>query len=183
MNTNVVSALSRGAWVLIVFGIIAVLFGLVAIAWPGRTAVALAWAFGVMALAEGVTSLIALFRKDVPISKGWVALYAVASIAFGCLAVLNPLAVAGVMLMFLAAWLIVAGIFRIIFAIRVRKQVANEWLLGLSGALAIVLGVMLIAYPGAGLVTMALWIGVAAMIYGVLQILTGWRMRKVTQRF
>lgn len=182
MNTNVVSALSRSAWVLIVFGVIAVLFGLVAIAWPGRTAVALAWAFGVMALAEGVISLIALFRKDVPVSKGWVALYAAASIAFGCLAVLNPLAVAGVLLMFLAAWLIVAGIFRIIFAIRVRKQVANEWLLGLSGALAIMLGVLLVAYPGAGLVTMALWIGVAALIYGALQIVTGWRMRRFTQR-
>jgi uncharacterized membrane protein HdeD (DUF308 family) len=111
-----------------------------------------------------------------------VALYAVASIAFGCLAVLNPLAVAGVMMMFLAAWLIVAGIFRIVFAIRVRRQIANEWLLALSGALAIVLGVLLIAYPGAGLVTVALWIGVAAMVYGVLQILTGWRMRRVTQR-
>lgn len=183
MNTNVVSALSRSAWVLIVLGIIAVLFGLMAFAWPAKTAVALAWAFGVMALAEGVISLIALFRKDVPISKGWVALYAVASIAFGCLAVLNPLAVAGVMMMFLAAWLIVAGIFRIIFAIRVRRQVANEWLLGLSGALAIVLGVLLIAYPGAGLVTVAWWVGVAAMVYGVLQIITGWRMRTVTQRF
>ena len=184
MNTSVVaSVLSRSAWLLIVLGVIAVLFGIAAFAWPARTVVALAWAFGVMALAEGLISLVALFRKDVPIPKGWVALYAVASIVFGCLAVLKPLAVAGVLLMFLAAWLIVAGVFRIVFAIRVRKQIENEWLLGLSGALAIALGVLFVAYPGAGLVTMALWIGIAAMIYGALQIMTGWRMRRFTQRF
>jgi uncharacterized membrane protein HdeD (DUF308 family) len=73
MNTNVVSALSRSAWVLIVLGIIAVLFGLMAFAWPAKTAVALAWAFGVMALAEGVISLIALFpqgRAHLP-RAGW----------------------------------------------------------------------------------------------------------------
>ncbi|HEY5781881.1 MAG TPA: DUF308 domain-containing protein [Lysobacter sp.] len=45
------------------------------------------------------------------------------------------------------------------------------------------LGVLLIAYPGAGLVTVAWWVGIAAMVYGVLQIITGWRMRRVTQRF
>lgn len=183
MNTGVVKGVSRSAWVLFVFGVIAVLFGLSAFAWPARTAVSLAWAFGVMALAEGVISAIALFRKETPVSKGWLALYAIASIVFGCLAILNPVATAGILLMFLAGWLIVAGLFRIVFAIRVRKEIDNEWLLGLSGLLAIALGALFIAYPAKGLVAVALWIGIAALAYGVLQIIAGWRLRGFAKTF
>ena len=52
---------------------------------------------------------------------------------------INPLATASVLVLFLAAWLLVAGIYRIVFAIRVRKQIQGEWLLILSGVLAVVL--------------------------------------------
>ncbi|MFC3550792.1 HdeD family acid-resistance protein [Lysobacter cavernae] len=179
MNVGLLAGLGRSWWVLVVYGVIAVLFGVAAFAWPGTTAVAIAWAFGVMALAEGVTSVIALFRKDVAISKGWLALYAIASLVFGVLAVLNPVTTAGVLLLFLAAWLLVAGIYRIVFAIRVRKEIEGEWLIALSGVLAIVLGGLFVAYPGAGLLTVALWIGAGALIYGVLQIIAGFRLRKL----
>ncbi|MBF6023313.1 HdeD family acid-resistance protein [Lysobacter niastensis] len=183
MKTGVLTGINRSAWVLLVFGVIAVLFALSAFAWPARTAVSLAWAFGVMALAEGVISVIALFRKDTPIPKGWLALYALTSILFGGLAILNPVATAGVLLMFLAVWLIIAGIFRIVFAIRVRKEIDNEWMLAFSGVIAIVLGIVFIAYPGAGLVLVTIWIGLAALIYGALQIVAGWRLRRFTKRF
>ncbi len=176
--SSVIAGLSRSWWVLVLYGVIGVLFGLAAIAWPGTTAVALAWAFGVMALAEGIISVLALFKKDVEISKGWLVLYALASIMFGIVAVLNPVVTAGVLLLFLAAWLLVAGIYRIVVAIRVRKLIRGEWLIALSGVLAIALAVLFFMYPAAGLVTVALWIGIGALIYGVLQIIAGFRLRK-----
>jgi uncharacterized membrane protein HdeD (DUF308 family) len=140
--------------------------------------VALAWAFGIMALAEGVASVFALFHRHVAISRGWLVLYALASIVFGVLAIMHPLAVANVLLLFIAAWLIVAGIYRIVFAIRVRKEIKGEWMIALSGVLAILLGVMFMAYPLAGLLTLAIWIGAAALIYGVLQLIAGVRMQR-----
>lgn len=182
-STGLLASLGRSWWVLVVYGVIAVLFGISAFVWPGSTAVAIAWAFGVMALAEGVISAIALFRKDVAVSKGWLALYAIASIAFGLVAVAHPLAVAGVLLLFLAVWLVVAGIWRIVLAIRVRKEIEGEWLIALSGVLAIALGVMFFVHPAAGLVTVALWIGVVALVYGVLQIIAGFRLRKLAKAF
>ncbi|MBV8157371.1 MAG: DUF308 domain-containing protein [Dyella sp.] len=169
----------RTGWVLIIYGVISILFGLSALVWPGSTVVALAWAFGVMSLAEGIVSVFALFNRDIAISRGWLVLYAVASIVFGLLAIWHPLAVVSVLLIFLAAWLIVAGIYRIVFAIRVRKEIEGEWMIALSGVLAIVLGGLFVAYPAAGLLTIAIWIGVAALIYGVIQLVAGIRLHRV----
>ena len=97
---------------------------------------------------------------------------------FGLLAIWHPLAVVNVLLIFLAAWLIVAGVYRIMFAIRVRKEITGEWMIALSGVLAILLGVLLAAYPVAGLLTVTIWIGAAALVYGVLQVIAGVRVHK-----
>lgn len=171
--------IQRSWWVLALYGVISILFGIGAVVWPLTTALALAWAFGVMALAEGVTSVVALFDKDSPISKGLLAIYALASFAFGIVAVIFPGAVAGVLLLFLAAWLVVGGIYRIMFAVRVRKQIDGEWWIGLSGVLSIALGVLFFVYPAAGLVSVTVWIGAFVLIYGVFQLMAALRLRKM----
>jgi uncharacterized membrane protein HdeD (DUF308 family) len=178
MSSVLQRGVSRTGWLLVIYGVISILFGISAILWPGSTVVALAWAFGVMALAEGIISLFALFHRHVAVSRGWLGLYALASIVFGVLAIMHPVAVVSVLLIFLAAWLMVAGVYRIVFAIRVRKEIQGEWMIALSGVLAIVLGGMLVAYPAAGLLTVAIWIGVAALFYGVLQVVAGVRMHR-----
>jgi uncharacterized membrane protein HdeD (DUF308 family) len=178
MGSVLQHGVGRTGWLLVIYGVISILFGLSALIWPGSTVIALAWAFGVMALAEGITSVIALFRRDVAISRGWLVLYALASIVFGLLAIMHPLAVVNVLLIFLAAWLIVAGVYRIVFAIRVRKEIRGEWMIALSGVLAIVLGGLFVAYPVAGLLTVAIWIGAAALVYGVLQLVAGLRLHR-----
>lgn len=168
----------RTGWLLVIYGVISILFGLSALLWPGSTVIALAWAFGIMALAEGIASVFALFQRQVAISRGWLVLYAVASIVFGLLAIWHPLAMANVLLVFLAAWLIVAGVYRVVFAIRVRKHIQGEWMIALSGVLAILLGLLFVAYPVAGLLTVAIWIGAAALVYGVLQLVAGIRLHR-----
>ena len=80
------------------------------------------------------------------------------------------------MLWLLALWLIVAGVARLVFATLLRKLVRGEWLLALSGALAIVLGVLFLAKPDIGLRTIALWVAIGALLYGVFQLLVGWRL-------
>jgi uncharacterized membrane protein HdeD (DUF308 family) len=167
----------RSWWILLLYGILGVIFGFFALARPLAAATALVWAIGVLALAEGLVSLFAAFGNKVAVSRGWVALYAVLSILFGIMAVMNPVATAGALLLFLAAWLIVAGIYRIIFAIRVREEIKGEWLIALSGALSIVLGVLFFMSPLTGLVIAAWWIGAGVMVYGMLQILAAFKLR------
>lgn len=182
MSSILHQGVSRTGWLLVFYGVVSILFGISALLWPGSTAIGLAWAFGVMALAEGFISVFALFDRHVAVSRGWLGLYAAGSIVFGLLAIWQPLAMANVLLIFLSAWLIVAGIYRIVFAIRVRKEIRGEWMIALSGVLAVVLGILFAAYPVAGLLTVAVWIGVAALVYGVLQLMAGVRLHRWKQR-
>lgn len=173
------SAVGRSWWILLLYGLVALGFGIIAIGWPMSAAIALAWTLGVMAIVEGVISLLALITGGSGASRGWLLLYVVASLGFGILAVINPLATASVLVLFLAAWLLVAGIYRIVFAIRVRRQIHGEWLLILSGVLAIVLGLLFAANPYAGVAVTTLWIGIGSLLYGVLQVLVAFKLRKL----
>jgi len=175
----VVALLARSWWVLLLYGLGALVFGAVAILQPLAAATALAWAIGVMAVVEGVISLVALFGGNSGVSRSWLAVYALASLVFGVLAVINPLATASVLVLLLAVWLIVAGIHRIVFAVRVRRHIQGEWLLILSGVLAIVLGALLVANPLAGVAVTTLWIGIGSLIYGVLQVVVAFRLRRL----
>lgn len=178
MAGELLRKLARGWWVLLVWGVVSVLFGVAAFLWPLATVVALALAIGIAAIAEGIAALVALFGSEPPMSRGWLLLYAVVSVVFGLMGVLNPLALAGALLLVFAIWLLVAGVMRIVFAIRVRKEIRGEWLIALSGALAILLGLMFLAAPGVGVLTMALWIGALAFVYGCVQIMAGIRLRR-----
>lgn len=173
------SAVGRSWWILLLYGLVALGFGIIAVGWPMSAAIALAWTLGVMAIIEGVISLLALITGASGASRGWLLLYVVASLGFGVLAVINPLATASVLVLFLAAWLLVAGIYRIVFALRVRKQIQGEWLLILSGVLAIVLGLLFAANPYAGVAVTTLWIGIGSLLYGVLQVLVAFKLRKL----
>ena len=169
-SDTLLGALSRRWWVVLLFGLFAVAFGVLALIAPVRTAAVLAMWLGVMAIVEGGSA---------PVSRGWTVFYALVSIAFGVLALLNPLATASVLLLFVAAWLVVGGIYRIVFAIRVRKHIRGEWLLIVSGLLAVVLGVLFALNPLGGLMVTSLWIGAMALVYGVLQVVAAFRLRRL----
>lgn len=171
--------LSRHWWVVLLFGLFAVAFGVLALMAPVRTAAVLAMWLGVMAIVEGVVALASAIGGSAPVSRGWAVFYALVSIAFGVLALLNPLATASVLLLFLAAWLVVGGIYRIVFAIRVRRHIRGEWLLVLSGLLAVALGVLFALNPLGGLMVTSLWIGAMALVYGVLQVVVAFRLRRL----
>lgn len=179
--TSLSEAIGRSWWIVLLYGIAAVIFGLLAIRSPVAAAGALTWIAGVLALVDGVIGLVALFGRDHQVSRGWLAFYAVVSILFGILALANPIAMAGALILLLAAWLIVGGIYRIVFAIQVRKVIDGEWLLILSGLLSIVLGILFVANPLTGVYVTALWIGICAIVFGAVQIFGAFKLRKLAK--
>lgn len=169
---------TRSWWVFLLFGLIAIAFGIATLVWPGRSILALVLTFGILALADGLVALLSVFRKDIALPNWLLLLYALVSIGFGVLAIMRPAQMGEALLWLVALWLIVAGFARIVFAIMVRKVVNGEWLLALSGLLAIVLGVLFLARPGVGLLTIAIWIAIGAILYGALQLAVAFRLRK-----
>jgi len=163
----------------LLFGILSTLFGLVAIFDPVRAGAGITWAIGLLAISEGIVGVIAVFNKDAPIPRGWMIAYALFSLIFGVMAVANPVSMAAAFVTVMAVWFIVSGVLRIIFAVRVRKEIDNEWMLILSGVLGVVLGGLMLAAPIAGLIVAVIWIGVGALFYGLLQIFAALRVRKL----
>lgn len=178
-GSPLVQELARSWWLLVIYGLIAVAFGLFALFRPAAVTLSLTWLFGFMALVEGIFAVIALFTGKHALSKGWQVVYALASLALGVLTIANPVATAGVLVMFLAAWLIVGGVYRLVFAIRVRKQISGEWLVALSGVLAIVIGLLFAMSPVVGLAAVGLWIGIGALLYGLVQLFAGFKLRSL----
>lgn len=181
MGTRFLINIQRSWWIFLLYGLIAIAFGVLLLLWPERSVIALVMAFGILSLADGLVSVLSIPRRDLALPRWLLLLYALVSLGFGVAAFMWPLQLATALLWVLALWLILAGIARIVFAIQVRKLIQGEWLLVLSGALALALGVLFLARPGAGLVAVTLWIAIGALLYGVLQTVVALRLRSRTR--
>lgn len=181
MNAPLIAHFARHWWVLLVYGLIGLGFGIACFAAPSASAVALVWSFGLMALLEGALSVAALLSGPSAFGKGWLALYALASLAFGALALVRPLAIADALILLLGLWLVVGGVLRIFWSVALRKAIDHEWSLALSGLLALALGALLLLYPRVALVGLVWWIGLGALVFGLLQVFVALRVRRLSR--
>ncbi|MBN8627826.1 MAG: DUF308 domain-containing protein [Planctomycetes bacterium] len=81
------------------------------------------------------------------------------------------------LLSLIAGWAIARGIMEIIVAIRLRKVIDNEIMMGLSGLLSIGFGALLIMYPGEGALAMAMFIGAFLIAVGVTAVILSFRLK------
>lgn len=175
-------SLSRRWWAVALRGVVAVLFGLMALLWPGITLFALVIAFGAYVLADGVLTLVAAVRgrraaDTGPGGGGWLIARGLSGIAIGVLALVWPGITALAALWTIAAWAVVTGVLEIVVAVRLRREMRREWLLALSGLLSVVLGVLLVVWPAAGLLSLITLIGVAALAIGITLVVFSFRVR------
>jgi uncharacterized membrane protein HdeD (DUF308 family) len=173
---------ARNWWMVLLRGLVAILFGAITFAAPGLSLAALVLVWGGFALADGVLALGTAFsrRRAAP---WWVLIVqGVAGIGAGVLTFAWPGITALVLLYVIAAWALVTGVFEISAAIRLRKSIDDEWLLGLSGVASVILGGLLFLSPGAGALAVVLWIGAYALVSGVLLVGLSFRLRSLATR-
>jgi len=167
--------LAANWWAIALRGLVAVLFGLLTFFLPGITLVTLVLLFGAYALVDGIVSAIAFFRVA---SHHWVLLAeGVIGIVAGIVTFLWPAITAIALLYIIAFWAVFTGIFEIMAGIRLRKVVANEWLLLLMGTLSVLFGMLILFSPGAGALAIVLWIGAYALIFGIFLLAFAFRLR------
>jgi uncharacterized membrane protein HdeD (DUF308 family) len=173
------AALAENWWLLLLRGLAAIAFGVIAFFWPDITLVALTYLFGAYALVDGVIAIWAAFNAPGDAGpRWWLGLSGVVSILAGLAAFFYTGITTLVLLMFIAAWAIVIGVVQIWGAIELRKILDDEWLLGLTGVLSIVFGVILIAKPGAGALALVWVIGWFAIMFGCLYIALAFRLKQ-----
>ena len=174
--------LSRRWWAVALRGVAAILFGVLALVWPGITVFALVMVFGAYALVDGAFTLVAAFGdRDGGRTRGsraWLFARGIAGILTGIIAAVWPGITALALLWLIAFWAMVAGVFDIVAAFQLRKEMRREWLLALSGALSVLFGVLLLVWPAAGVLTLVVLIGIAAIAFGITLLMLALRLRR-----
>lgn len=177
---HLVRVMANHWWVPLLRGIAAILFGLLALVWPGLTVYVLLVAFGVYAVIDGVMAIIISFRRRSFDENWWAWLVeGLLSLIIGVMAMAWPKTAALALIIWMAAWAIVAGVFRIVEAIRLRREIDGEWMLILSGLLSVLWGALMIYLPAAGLLSIAWLIGSFAIAIGVTMIVLAFRLRRI----
>ncbi|MFN3651265.1 MAG: HdeD family acid-resistance protein [Armatimonadota bacterium] len=170
--------LARNWWVVALRGVLAILFALLAFAWPGITLLTLVWLWGAYALADGIFTILAAIRSaERQRPWGMLLLAGIVGILAGIIAFVWPGITALALIYLIAAWAIVTGILGIAAAVRLREEIEGEWVLALGGVLSIGLGILIALMPRAGLLAWVWLLAAYALIFGIGMLVLAFRLR------
>ena len=133
--------------------------------------------YGAYALVDGVLAIVAAITGGTPAPRWWLVVIGLFGIAAGILTFVWPGITALVLLFFIAGWAIAIGVFQIIGAIRLRKEIDNEWLLIVGGVLSVLFGIGVCWFPAPGALALVWVIAVYAIVEGILFVALAFRLK------
>jgi len=164
-------------------GVIALLFGILALSRPGITVEALLYLFGAFVFVNGVFALVASVNvAELHGRWGAMLLTGLLEMVIGVLAFTRPAGTLLGLVYYIAIWAVVVGVLEIAAAYRLRHVIPDEWMLAIAGLLSVAFGIIVVARPDAGLVGLVWGLGMFAIIFGVLQIGLGFRIHGAQKR-
>jgi uncharacterized membrane protein HdeD (DUF308 family) len=162
-------------------GVLAMLLGICMMLWRVPTFEAVIVSFAVYALADGILAIASAFRAAGARMAGWpIALAGVVSVALGALALVWPFFTHRTITV-LATWGILTGIFEIVAAIRLPRELAAHWLVGTGGASSVFMALLVLGLPHASSDRVALILAVYAMVFGLVILLAALRFRPASR--
>jgi uncharacterized membrane protein HdeD (DUF308 family) len=171
--------LTKNWWLIVLRGVLAILFGLAAFMMPSLAWLALIVLFGTYAILDGVFAMMSGLISSKYSPRWWVFfLEGLVSLAAGVIAVLRPDLATAVFIGIIAAWAILTGILEIVAAIRLRREIRNEWMLAFGGFVSLAFGILVFFQPETAGLVITLMIGAYALIFGVLLVVLGLRLKK-----
>jgi uncharacterized membrane protein HdeD (DUF308 family) len=172
------ATLARNWWLLVLRGFAAIVFGVLAIAWPGASLASLVLLFGVYSLVEGGTSLGLAFMHAEGRTGTWV-LHALIGVGAGILTFSYPALTAVALYGIIAGWAIATGVVEIFVALALRDVAANVGSIVFAGSLSILFGVALVVFPAAGVLTLVGIIAAFAILSGAAWVGFGVRLHRL----
>jgi uncharacterized membrane protein HdeD (DUF308 family) len=180
LRTSVVDSLTARWWAVVLRGVAAIVFGILAFTVPKASLLALVLVWGAYAVVDGVLSMVlAAQRGRAGLRWGWFLVEGIVGVAAGLFTFIWPAFTASVLVFVIAAWAILTGIAEVGAAIRLRQLITHEWLMAAGGLLSIVFGVLLMVYPRTGAVAIMWLIGAYAIVFGILLVGLGLRLNRL----
>jgi len=171
---------ARNWWLVLLRGIIAIVFGILALRRPGITLGALVLLFGVYALIDGLFSLFHAIAGWSHRDDRWLlVLEGLIGIGAGFVTLQAPGITAVALVFFIAVWALATGVIRIIEAIRLRREISGEFWLILSGIAAVVFAFLVMERPAAGALAMIWMIGWYAIFMGAMLAILSFKLRNL----
>jgi uncharacterized membrane protein HdeD (DUF308 family) len=179
---SAVMQVSRNWWVLLIEGVIGIVFGLVAIFWPGATLAVVIWLFGLFVLLTGVVGIFAAIGAAGNGEPwGWRLTAALLGVLVGLLILRWPGVTAGILLLLIGIWAIVAGLGTIVAAVADHAEIPHSWLYVLLGAVTVIFGVAMFVWPAAGLVTVVYLVAAFAIATGIIYCVLAFQVRSLPE--
>jgi uncharacterized membrane protein HdeD (DUF308 family) len=179
LEQHLTSILSRNWWLLLLRGLAAITFGVLVWVQPGISLAALVLLFGAYSMADGIFATWTAIAGRTDHGYWWVLLLeGLLGIGVGALTFVAPGITALALLFYIAIWAIATGVLEIVAAIRLRKEIKNEWLLILAGLASVLFGFVLAAQPGAGALALLWLIACYAVVFGVLLVILAFKTRR-----
>jgi uncharacterized membrane protein HdeD (DUF308 family) len=177
-ETDMKIALAKNWWALVIRGFAAIVLGVITFGWPAITLASLVLLFGAYALVDGVMAFVGAVRAA-KTHESWGAslIEGVVGIVAAAVTVAWPGITALALVFVIASWAILTGVVELVAAVRLRKHIRGEWLLALGGIASVAFGVLIFMAPLAGALVIAIWVGAYALVFGVLMIALGFRLR------
>lgn len=166
-------------WLMALKGILAIIFGLIALYMPQEVIMSLVIFFGIMALASGLFLTIgAMMVRNANRHWGWWLLEGLVDILFGLVIIAHPLATAWVFVLLIGLYALVTGFMQLARAFLKRPYFRYWWLLLLNGLLSVLIGLLLLFNPFEGTILVGYFIGVYALLLGIFLLMTSFALRR-----
>jgi uncharacterized membrane protein HdeD (DUF308 family) len=173
------NVLAQNWWAVLIRGLLALAFGVLAWLWPGMTLMVMVLLFGAYLFSDGILAIASSARAARQHERWWpVALEGVLGVIAGLAVLFMPRAGAVALLVLVAAWALSTGVLEIVAAFRLRQHMKGEWMLALSGLLSLAFGVLLLVRPAAGLLALAWLVAVYAIAFGAVMIGLSLRLKR-----
>lgn len=182
-ENRLAGVLSDKWWLLLLRGVFAIAFGVVAVLIPAISLAALVLLFGAYVLADGIIGVwLGISGRSKDENRWLLLLWGLLGIGVGIIAFLAPGITALALLIYIAAWAIATGVLELVAAIRLRKEVKGEWLLVLGGLASILFGVLLMLQPAAGALALLWLIAAYAIVFGGILVMLAIKARSFGAR-
>jgi uncharacterized membrane protein HdeD (DUF308 family) len=165
-------------WQVAVRGLIALIFGIMLLAWPEVSLFIFAILFGAFAFVDGIFTLVAAVNYKAGAGRRtWLFVRGILGIIVGIITFFWPAITMLALVILIGAWALVTGVMELNFAFRAVRETGAKWLFAVSGILSIILGILLLVSPIAAAIAVIWVIGAYAVIAGIVLIVLGFRLR------